>query len=87
MVSLGLRDRLAELLGAEPELVNQVHLRIGTTPLFWLPGEDAAALDMARFLLERGADPSARDREGHTPGELARLHGREALADLLAGGK
>lgn len=83
MVSLELKERLATLFAAEPALVNQPHFRRGTTPLFWLPQDDAAALDMARFLLAHGADARTRNAEGKSAGELAALQGRQALAQLL----
>jgi ankyrin repeat protein len=83
MVLLGLTGRLAELFAAEPSLANLVHLRMGSTPLFWLPQDAAQATRMARFLLAHGADASARNKEGRTAAELARLHGHEQLAQLL----
>lgn len=83
MVSLGLVERLAQLFAAEPALVNLPHFRIGSTPLFWLPEDEAQAVQMARFLLNQGADASARNQQGRTAGELARLRGRNALAQLL----
>lgn len=52
---LGLRDRLEELLAADPSLV---HARggDGQTPLHF-----AASVDIAEYLLERGANIDARD--------------------------
>jgi ankyrin repeat protein len=72
-----------ELFAGEPALVNLPHLRQGSTPLFWLPHDETLAIEMARLLLKHGADTSARNAEGRTAGELARLHGRNALAQLL----
>ena len=72
-----------ELFAAEPALVNAPHLRLGSTPLFWLPEDEAAAVQMARFLLNHGADASARNREGRTAVEQARLRGRDELARVL----
>ena len=83
MVSLGLVERLAELFAAEPALANLPHFRRGSTPLFWLPEDEAAAMDMARFLLNHGADASARNQEGRTSGEQAHLRGQDSLARLL----
>jgi ankyrin repeat protein len=85
MVSLGLVERLAELFAAEPALANLPHFRRGSTPLFWLPEDEAAAMDMARFLLNHGADASARNQEGRTAGEQAHLRGQDALAQVLGG--
>jgi ankyrin repeat protein len=83
LVSLGLVERLAELFAAEPALVNLPHFRRGSTPLFWLPEVATDALHMARFLLNHGADAAARNQEGRTAGEQARLRGQDALAQLL----
>jgi ankyrin repeat protein len=83
MVSLCLVERLAELFAAEPALVNLPHFRLGSTPLFWLPEDETDAMQMARFLLNHGADAAARNQEGRTAGEQARLRGQDALAQLL----
>jgi ankyrin repeat protein len=39
--------------------------------------------DMTTFLLEHGADPSARDRRGETPRDMAERLGYDAAADVL----
>ncbi len=83
MVSLGIEERLTELFAADPALVNQVHFRMGYTPLFTLPADEDGALRMARLLLAHGADARARNREGATAGEQARRRGRIELAELL----
>ena len=45
---------------------------------------DAGAEHVVRFLLARGADPSIRDAEfDATPGDWARYHKRDTIADLL----
>jgi ankyrin repeat protein len=85
LVFLSMTARLRELFAAEPQLVNLAHPRSGATPLFALPAEESAALDMARFLLEHGADPRARSKEGATPVEAARKRGFAAVAELLSG--
>jgi ankyrin repeat protein len=84
MVSLGLVERLAELFAVEPALANLRHFRSGSTPLFWLPEDEAGAVQMARFLMNHGADASARNQEGRTAGEQAHLRGQDTLARLLA---
>ena len=81
---LGMKDRLHEIFAAEPQLVNQPHFREGFTPLFALPDPEATALDMARFLLEHGADPGLRDKTGATPADAARKRGLDAVAELLS---
>jgi ankyrin repeat protein len=86
LVFLGMKDRLRELFAAAPSLVNLAHFRSGMTPLFPLPPEESAALDMARFLLENGADPSLRNKAGESPADAARKRGFEILAELLRAG-
>jgi ankyrin repeat protein len=43
----------------------------------------AGRTDVARILLERGADPNAPTKDGFTPLDAARENNDEALADLL----
>ena len=89
LVDLGFKDRLGELFAAEPGLVNVRHVQSGCTPLFWLPEDEEAALDMAEFLLEHGADPNIRDAEGLTAEDRLRRRGWIEVAEFLRekGGK
>jgi ankyrin repeat protein len=81
---LGFKDRLAELFAADPDLVNARHARFGCTPLFVLPADEDAAMDMAAFLLDHSADPSIKNPDdGLTAEESLRRHGLIALADFL----
>jgi ankyrin repeat protein len=83
LVYLGMKERLRALLAAEPALANLEHYRSGLTPLFTLPAQEPDALEMARFLLEHGADPRFRGKDGDTPADAARKRGFESLARLL----
>jgi ankyrin repeat protein len=85
MTNLGLKDRLSQLFAADPELVNLRHFRYGFTPLFLLPEKDDEAMDMAAFLIARGADPKITNEDGLTAAEVFRQQGREELADFLHG--
>ncbi|WP_338829765.1 ankyrin repeat domain-containing protein [Bradyrhizobium sp. 27S5] len=81
---LGFIDRLAELFADDPGLMNARHARSGCTPLFLLPADEDAAMDMAAFLLDHGADPSIKGAEdGLTAEESLRRHGLIDLADFL----
>jgi uncharacterized protein len=80
---LGIKDRLGALFVADPEFVNLRHFRYGFTPLFVLPEKDDEALDMAAFLLARGADLKIRNRDGLTAEEIFRKQGRDEIADFL----
>jgi uncharacterized protein len=83
MVHLGMKDRLRELFTAEPELANLVHFRSGQTPLFSLPNEEASALDMAKLLLEHGANVRFVNKEGDTAANVASKRGFNEVAQLL----
>ncbi|HVS25188.1 MAG TPA: ankyrin repeat domain-containing protein [Gammaproteobacteria bacterium] len=83
LVFLGMKERLRELFAAEPALANLEHFRSGLTPLFTLPPQEPDALEMARFLIEHGADVRFRGRNGDTPADAARKRGFESLAALL----
>ena len=56
----------------------------GHNPLMWLPPEEESrAIEMARLLIEHGADPTLRNREGETPADRAYRLGMFDLAELL----
>jgi ankyrin repeat protein len=84
LAHLGMKDRLRELFAAEPALVNLVHFRSGRTPLFWLPEQEPDALEMARFLVDHGADARFRDKDGDMPADAARKRGFATVATLLS---
>jgi hypothetical protein len=84
LVFLAMKERLIELFTAEPALANLAHFRSGLTPLYTLPPEEPAAVEMARFLLDHGADPRFRSPTGDTPSDAARKRGFESLAALLS---
>jgi len=56
---------------------------IGGTPLFVLPDDEDRAVDMAEFLMARGADPRAKNKEGETPEQTARKRGLDDAADVI----
>jgi hypothetical protein len=74
--------RLREVLTAEPRLARLVGSE--STPLMWLPGDEARALEIARLFLAHGADPSIRNKHGQTAADLARKRGLDEVADLLS---
>ena len=51
------------------------------TPLHWLPADAGDALEVARLLLQHGADPSVRDGQGR---EAAWLAGERGLDEVVA---
>jgi uncharacterized protein len=73
--------RLREVLTAEPGLARLVGSE--TTPLMWLPGDEARALEIVEIFLGHGADPTARNKDGQTAADLARKRGLDEVAELL----
>jgi ankyrin repeat protein len=80
---LSIKDRLLQLFAEQPALVNAVNPRSGATPLFCIPDDEDAAVEMAEFLLARGADTHVRNKDGLTPEELARRRGLMDAAHLM----
>lgn len=74
-------ERLRELLAREPHLANAPSR--GEPPLFALPDDEGAAVDVAELLLSFGADPKAHNAAGETPAAVARKRGLEDAAALL----
>lgn len=69
-----------KLLDATPELVSMRTANLGETALFCLPDPEP---DVAELLLERGADPRARDYYGRTPLHYAARGDHPRHAGLL----
>jgi ankyrin repeat protein len=82
---LGMTERLRQLFAEDPALVNAVHPKFGTTPLFALPDDDDEAVNMTAFLIANGADPRVSNNEGITPEKAARRRGLIDAADLMRG--
>ena len=80
LVYTGRVERLRELLPEMPELARTVS-DAGDTPLMWLPADSAAALVIARLLIEYGADPHARNSQGVSAADIAASRG---LSDVVA---
>ncbi len=79
----GYVDRLRQVLAAEPELARQVTAD-GITPLWWLPDDEAKAMESVEMLLAAGADPAHRSRQGRTAADWARKRGMLDIARRLA---
>ena len=72
------------MLRAEPGLANHLLAVEGApTPLFCLPDDEGAAVDVARILLAHGADPTARNDRGQSAIDAARNRGLDEAADLM----
>ena len=79
----GNAERLREVLRTEPGLARLV-TREGHTPLMWLPPDnEARALETAKVLLEHGADPTLRNKEGETAAVRAARLGLFSVEHLL----
>ncbi|GFE80618.1 hypothetical protein GCM10011487_26180 [Steroidobacter agaridevorans] len=78
----GAVDRVRELLTDAPDRANR-HDRDGEPALFCLPDDEEKAVEIAELLVSFGADPTFRNPQGHTPGEVARRRGLDDAAALL----
>jgi ankyrin repeat protein len=76
--------RLREVLTAEPRLARLTGSE--TTPLMWLPGDEACAKQIVELFLAHGADPTVRNKDGLTAADLAAKRGLDEAADLLRAG-
>jgi ankyrin repeat protein len=79
----GYVDRLREVLRADPDLAKQV-TRDGITPLWWLPDDEARAMEIVDMLLAAGVDPAIRSREGRTAMDWALKRGMADVARRIA---
>jgi ankyrin repeat protein len=77
----GRTDRLRELLTEDAALASRPSR--GEPPLFALPDDESAAVEVAELLLSFGADPRVRNANGLIPAEAARKRGLEDAAALL----
>lgn len=75
-------ERLREVLSAEPQLAMVTG---ESTPLFWLPDDEAKAVEIIELFLARGADPGFRRTDGMSAADVAKKRGLdEAAAKLTA---
>ena len=81
----GKSDRLRELLAEDPSLAR---VRSATqTPLMWLAaGDESVALEIARLLLDHGADPTVVNEHGMTAADIAARNGMDRVAEMLREG-
>ncbi len=78
----GKADRLREVLNDAPAGAREVSAD-GLTPLFWLPSNDADAIEVVDLLLAHGVDPTHLSPRGLTAAAVARRRGLEGAADRL----
>jgi ankyrin repeat protein len=83
LTTLGMKQRLRELFADEPALVNNRRAQSGMTPLFMLPNDEDAALEMTAFLIDHGADPTIANAAGTTAIQAARARGLLDAAELM----
>ncbi|MEO8634858.1 MAG: ankyrin repeat domain-containing protein [Gemmatimonadales bacterium] len=82
LVFIGRVDRVRALLVEQPE---RGKVRSGDeTPLMWLTTDDeAVAIETARLLLQHGADPGVKNKDGKTAADRAEAIGMYDLAGVL----
>jgi len=74
-------NRLRHVLNVKPDLAKSVD--DGTTPLMWLPDDEALAVEAVQLLMSHGADPSVRSKEGKTAADYAELRALYEAAEQL----
>jgi hypothetical protein len=79
----GYVDRVRTILAEDPSLA-RVSSPNGITPLFWLPDDDAVAMEIVELLLAAGADPSKKSKDGTTAADWARRRGMRDVAARLS---
>ena len=78
----GYVDRVREILTEDPSRARDV-ANDGHTPLWWLPDDEAKAMQIVELLLAAGADPSAKSKDGRTAADWARRRGMRDVATRL----
>ena len=78
----GYVDRVREILAEDPGRA-RVATDDGITPLWWLPDDEAQAMEIVELLLAAGADASARSKNGGTAAVWARRRGMQKVAKRL----
>jgi uncharacterized protein len=80
--AIGAVDRVRTLLTAEPRIATWVGDQ--STPLMWLPDDDAKAREIVELFLRCGADPTIkRKADGKTAADIARERAMDEVAALL----
>ena len=78
----GCVDRVRTILADDPGLARAVSAE-GITPLWWLPDDEALAMQIVELLIAAGADPARKSRDGRTAADRARRRGmRDVVARL-----
>jgi len=73
--------RLRQVLSEKPDLAKS--LDEGSTPLMWLPDDEALAVEAVKLLISHGADPSVRSEEEKTAADYADRRALYGAAELL----
>ena len=78
----GCVDRVRTIVADDPGLARAVSAE-GITPLWWLPDDEALAMQIVERLIAAGADPARKSRDGRTAADWARRRGmRDVVARL-----
>jgi len=78
----GYADRVRAVLREQPDLAKST-TKDGVTPLWWLPDDEEKALQIVDALVQHGADPNARSKEGSTALDWALRRGMARVAQRL----
>jgi uncharacterized protein len=78
----GYVERVREILTEDPRRAQVVNEN-GCTPLWWLPDDEAKAMQIVELLVAAGADPSAKNKDDRTAADWARRRGMGDVAARL----
>jgi ankyrin repeat protein len=78
----GYVDRVREILTEDPTRAAESSEE-GYTPRWWLPDDEAAAIELVEMLVAAGANPAATNKDGQTAADAARRRGMFEVAQRL----
>jgi ankyrin repeat protein len=78
----GYVDRVRQILRDNPDLVKETDEE-GNTPLWWLPDDEAKAMELVELMLAAGADPAWKNQAGRKAADWARTRGMMDIARRL----
>jgi ankyrin repeat protein len=86
IVFMGIVPRVRQLLREEPSLAKAVN-GDGETLLMWLPDDEENAAELVDLLLEHGADPAHKDKNGLNAADHATNRALTEIAEVLRSGR
>jgi ankyrin repeat protein len=78
----GYVERVRDILTEDPSRARVIS-KDGDTPLWWLPDDEAKAMQIVALLVAAGTDPAAKNNDGGTAADWARRRGMNDVATRL----